>query len=182
MFFTQPRVSFGGVLVLVVFSMGVAWCAATWGINKQSSNLSVVHRVGEVVQTKQIALSVESVRRDEVGAGPLTPREGYEFVVPTITLKNISDAPFDFIPLLYFYVEDNEGNVYSVVAVPSEKNQISGPVLPSDIVREEVGFEVKKGAQGLTLHFTPGTLNQQAVVVGLEHDSLWKSFVKKIAL
>lgn len=167
MFFKQPKISLGVFLLFIILSVCVVWLAATIGGREQRSNLSIVHRIGEQVKTDTLIFSVESVRRDEIGAGPLTPRTGYEFIVPTITLKNTSETSFNFIPLLYLHVKDSAGNVYNVVAIPSESNQLSGPILPHDVIREEIGFEVAKGAEGLTLHFDPGTHDQKSVVFDL---------------
>ncbi|MBI5817260.1 MAG: DUF4352 domain-containing protein [Candidatus Yonathbacteria bacterium] len=169
-FFTQPKISFGVFLLFIALSVCVTWFATTTGGREQRSNLSIVHRIGEQIQTDTLALSVESVRRDEIGAGPLAPKAGYEFIVPTITLKNTSETSFDLIPLLYFHIKDNKGNVYNVVAIPSESNQLSGPILPYDMIREEIGFEVAKGAEGLTLHFDPGTHNQKSAVIDLNRN------------
>lgn len=175
-FFTRPKISLGVFLLFITLSLCVGWFAATTGDKEQRSNLSLVHRIGEQVQTNELTLSVESVRHDETGAGPLTPRAGYEFIIPTITLKNTSETSFDLIPLLYFHVKDTAGNVYTIVAIPSESNQLSGPILPHDMIREEIGFEVAKDAQGLSLYFDPGTQNQQTVVIDLEKEQPWKLF------
>jgi len=175
-FFTQPKVSFGVFLLFIALSVGVTWFAGAVGEKEQRSNLLATHGIGEKIQTRELTLSVEGVRRDEIGAGPLVPRAGYEFIIPTITLKNTSEKPFDLIPLLYFHIKDNKGNVYNVVAIPSDSAELSGKIPPHDMIREEIGFEVIKGAQGLLLHFDPGTFDQQTVVVNLEQNNSWGLF------
>jgi len=166
--FVSPRIPAGVCILFVFFAMGITWYATTLSSRQQPAPLSST--LGETVALPGIDLVVESVRRDAHGTGPLVPRPGYEFVITTVTITNTSERPFELIPLLSFHVKDAAGNVYSVAAVPSESNQLSGPLLPHDKIREEIGFEVLKDAPDLRMVFEPGTPAHDVALINLTED------------
>ena len=132
--------------------------------------------IGQEMRTKDASLTVHGTRRDSVGAGPLMPREGYEFVIADITLRNNSDTDFELIPFLHFHVRDSQARVFLVTALPDGTNQWSGKLLAHDSIREEVGFEVAKGSSGLRLYYEPGITGRDIIVVSLQTKSRWKLF------
>ncbi len=167
-------------LVVIALVVGVTWQIATYYASRDSGgNASwahvgttstasfTPHALGETVVLDQMALTVESVRVDATGAGPLAPHTGNIFVVSTITIENRSGQQVEFIPLLQFYLKDRAGNVYNATPVPSNSNELTGPILPHDKLREELGFEVAKNASGLTLYFSPGLSDNAIVAVAL---------------
>jgi uncharacterized membrane protein (DUF485 family) len=123
--------------------------------------------IGERVTGYGIALTVHSVRYDDVGAGPLVPRPGYRFAIVDVTLENLTDQGFDFAPFLHFHVRDSDNHVYRMAVVPSESEQWSGKFLAKDMLREEIGFEVADEAKELRLYFEPGIGEQGILVVSL---------------
>jgi hypothetical protein len=176
-FTTKPKVSLGVFLMFVAIAMFGGWFAAVRGWNERQSNLLEKYAIGDEVYTDTLTFSVEGMRRDVRGTGPLSPRPGYEFIIPTINLVNTSADYFDFIPLLYLHIKDREGNVYNVAAVPTEGSQFAGVIPPRGVLREEIGFEVARGAEGLSLYFDPGTNGQKFVIVDLEEGS-WRKLFK----
>ncbi len=170
----EPRISPAVFLFFIFFTIGVTWYAETRWNNERDANLFMHYQLGEEVRTPDLSFTVEKFRLDPQGAGPLTPRAGHEFIIPTIILKNNADKPFDFIPLLALYVKDAPGTVYPIVAVPSEGSQLSGPLLPHDILREEVGFEVPSGASNLVLYFEAGGPDRRIIAVSLENKTFWQ--------
>jgi hypothetical protein len=46
--------------------------------------------------------------------------------------------------------------VYNTAVAPLKTGEFGGPMLPHDRVRQEMAFEVKKGAHDLTLYFMSG--------------------------
>lgn len=165
---TEPRVSIGMFTFFVILAIVVTRGALISGEKAKESMLRMPYYLGEEVKLNDLSIQVHSVRRDQVGGGPLTPRKGYEFVIPTITLRNNSNKAFDLIPLFNFHIKDGEGNVYNVAAVISQGNQLSGPIPPHDAVREEVGFEVAQGAHDLALYFEVGDTEHTIAVINLE--------------
>ncbi len=170
----KPKISGVVFLLFIVFAIGVTWYAGTFGREQRNTNLFVEHSLGEEVRAENLSFLVEKLRYDPQGAGPLLPRPGYEFLIPTIVINNTGDKVFDFIPLLSLYVKDASGNVYSETAVISEGNVLSGPISPHDILREEVGFEVPKNASGLVLYFEPGGADRKIIAVNLGNHTFWE--------
>ena len=77
----------GGISVLYFFC---GWSHLvrrdTWKIGTGNEPLcSLCTR--DVIHAGNISLVVEKLRRDSQELGPLTPRSGYEFLVPTVVLK-----------------------------------------------------------------------------------------------
>ena len=170
----KPKISRMVFLFFIFFAMGVTWYAVTRGEQRRETILFARYEVGEKISTGALSFTVEKFRHDPQGAGPLSPKVGYEFLIPTIVLSNTSESPFDFSPLLSLYVKDSFGNVYPESAIPSEGGQLSGPLLPHDILREEVGFEVPLGASGLVLYFESGRSGKGTVTVSLENQTFWQ--------
>lgn len=75
------------------------------------------------------------------------------------------------------HIRDSAGNVYNVVAVPSSKGQFSGVIRPYTSLREEVGFEVARGADELFLYINPGMNGRQMIVVDLQEQG-WHTLLK----
>ena len=166
-FFLEPKIPYGVFIVIIIILLLVIWFGNIKGNEIKLLGLIDIHRIGDNINTPNFSVNVSSLRRDSVGGGPLVPKPGYEFIVPTISVQNMTDEPIDFIPLLFFYIKDSEGNVYNVTSVPSQTNQLSGPILAHDKLKEEIGFEIPKTAKGLKLYFEPGT-TKYVVVVDLE--------------
>jgi len=96
---------------------------------------------------------------------------GYEFVIPTIVITNHLATTLELIPLIYFYVKDSAGNVYHVTAVPTATDQLTGPILPGEKVREEIGFEVPVGIDHPALYFERGTVGHPVIAIDFASSS-----------
>jgi hypothetical protein len=73
----------------------------------------------------------------------------------------------EMIPLLYFYIKDGAGNVYHPTAAPIMTDQLTGPLLPGETVREEIGFEVPQNIDHPVLYFERGTPGHPVIAVDL---------------
>lgn len=173
-FFTVPKISLGVFALFLVATIFITWFSLIIGYQTKRTDLAEHQQIGETIVASGMTFVVESVRRDMVGAGPLAPRPGYEFVIPTISITNTGAVPIELAPLLHFHVRDREGNVYVVAAIPSEGSQFSGTILPGDTLREELGFEVAQDASDLTLYFEPGLTDRSMFAVDLTpRSTLW---------
>lgn len=175
--FVSPRIPIGVFAFFILCTMAITWYA----IATSSRQLPPppTSRIEETVSLPGTDLVVESVRRDASGAGPLTPHPDNEFIVVMVTLVNTSERTFELVPLLSFHIKDAAGNVYNVTAVPSDSNQLSGPLLPHDTIREEIGFEVPKGASGLRMLFEPGTPGHDVALIDLTEVPGFLSLITK---
>jgi hypothetical protein len=123
--------------------------------NRRLASLGVAP-LGSEVFTDSMSLRVESVREDSVGALPFVPRDGFTFIIPTVTITNLSSTTRDLIPTLALYIKDRDGNVYNMAVAPLNTEQFGGPIPPHDKVRQEMAFEVRKDAKGLVMYFEAG--------------------------
>ena len=152
-----PRVSYA-VLVSAILVTGAI--VAQFGARAPSPERRMAEQgvapLGAEVATELMSLRVESVREDPVGAPPYVPREGYSFVIPTFTVRNLSSTTRDLIPTLALYIKDDEGNVYNMAVAPLDGEGFGGPIPGYDKVRQEMAFEVRKSAKHLVLYFETG--------------------------
>ncbi|OHA83702.1 MAG: hypothetical protein A2408_00340 [Candidatus Yonathbacteria bacterium RIFOXYC1_FULL_52_10] len=174
-FFTVPKIPSGIFVLFLLAAILVTWFSVMTGYQTKESDLAQHHKIGETLTAPGLTFAVESVRQDAVGAGPLAPRPGYAFIVPTIEITNTGTTPIELAPLLHFHVRDRAGNVYVVAAIPSQGAQFSGSILPGDTIREELGFEVAQHVSDLTLYFEPGTVDRSMFAVDLtpQNTSWW---------
>lgn len=128
-----------------------------------------VGSLGTRITQNEEAVTVNGVRIDKNGAGQLAPLPGQHFVVVDLTLENLGQTPLQVAPLLNFHIKDSRGFVYSVTAVPSTHEMLSGNIASGDKLREEVGFTVDGSATGLRLYYESGRQSGgSAVIVDLE--------------
>ncbi len=160
---SNSRISFLSAIVLLIVAFLIGWFVSRNFQPKLIANINKIYKIGQVVTGDNYSFYIKGVRYDEVGAGPLVPKKGNKFIIPKIVLKNTSESSFEFIPFLFLSVKDSEGNVYTSDAIISEGNQSSGLLVAGDVLQEEVGFSVPKGAKGLTLFFENGTNNGNKV-------------------
>lgn len=170
-FMTKPKVSFGVFIFFLIVAIVITAYAVSWGTQDRQSAHRASSQIGKEIIAGDIALTVHGVRRDSVGGGPLIPQKGNEFLITMLTVRNLGSKPFELIPLLQFHIKDSAGNIYNVTAVPTPGNQLSGPLSPHDLVREELGFEVPRGINDPMLYFES---EQKVFVVDLKKAKFWR--------
>ncbi|HVN26213.1 MAG TPA: DUF4352 domain-containing protein [Candidatus Paceibacterota bacterium] len=169
--FTEPKVSYGILVVALLCMAAVSKLALDIG-SSQSEGIRAVpsahYSVGQAVNANEIALTVDGFREDVEGLPYLKPDAGNKFLIPTVSITNHTASQFDLIPLLFFYIKDAEGNVYDITAAPIHTAQVTGPILPGETVKEELGFEVPANIDHPTLYFERGTPDHLVVAVDLD--------------
>lgn len=130
-------------------------------------NTGTHYALGQAVLSGAYEITVDSVRYDDVGGGPLVPQKGNTFLIATIRIKNTSDTTVELIPQIQLHVRDREGKVYDVVSAPIVLPEYSGKVLSHDGVTEEVAFELPKSFIGATLYFDSGAVDAGMVAIDL---------------
>ncbi|MDR3581982.1 MAG: DUF4352 domain-containing protein [Candidatus Pacebacteria bacterium] len=169
--FVEPRVSYGVFFAGIVLMAAVSFAAIVSGYDRallEPTPVASLHdAIGETMTAADVAFTVNGFRTDAKGVPGLSPMPGYEFLIPAVTLTNNTGADLEMIPLLYFYIKDSEGNVYHPTAAPIMTDQLTGPILPGETVREEIGFEVPLGIDRPALYFERGTPGHPVVAVDL---------------
>ena len=153
--------------IIVVLLLSQAYLLSLYLGNLRREHAPVMSKMGERVISGDAALTVEALREDQTGEPPFTPLPGDHFEIAEFTLENLGTTTLDVIPLANFHLKDKFGYVYSVVAVPSDKDMLSGPLQPGDTLREEIGFEVRNGAEGLRFYYESGRRKDGMIIVDL---------------
>ena len=161
----SPRIPLWIFILFVLLSFFLMWTAVRTALMREFDVRST-HFIGEHVRAHDISFVVNSVRRDEAGIPPLTPRAGNEFAIVDFTLTNETDNPVELVPQLHFYLKSDDGQVYQVTPVPGT-NQWSGVLLAHDKIKEEVGFEVPQHIGHLRLYVETGTPVREVIVIDL---------------
>jgi hypothetical protein len=176
-FLKKSRISLLMLFIFIFLSVETTWLISQNFQPQLVANINNHYKIGQIITGDNYSFTVQSVRYDIKGAGPLVPKDGYKFVIPNIIIKNNSNSEFEFIPFLFLHVKDSNGNVYTNEAIISESNQFSGLLLGGDVLQEEVGFSVPQNATGLTLFFETGTATgNQIAAINLESEKLWWQF------
>ncbi len=100
----------------------------------------------ESVRMGSTEILISNVRRTE-GMKPFVAPEGYEYVIATVALHNISDTPIQVIPTLDLYLKSNQGEV-SYLSMYGHKAPLDAGELPAgDRLQGDVAFMAKRGEQ-----------------------------------
>jgi hypothetical protein len=167
--FTKPQIPSGLFIIGIVLAAGVGYTAVALKYLHESSVqiISLHHVAGENIETDGVTLTMESFRVDTKGVPGLAPSSGNEFIMPMVDITNHTNADLEMIPILYFSIKDADGNVYHPTAVPLMTDQLTGPILPGEKVREEIGFEIPLNSKDPALYFERGTPNHPVVAIDL---------------
>jgi hypothetical protein len=109
--------------------------------------------VGDRVQSGGVALTVNGVTttKDTI-LGPL--EEGKVLVVCDVTIENIGTEREAYNPF-YFKFRDADGFEYTPSMFAPDPSMSSGELSPGEKTRGNVAFEVKPGAKGIIMIYTP---------------------------
>ncbi len=111
-------------------------------------------KVGQRVETKGIAFTVNKVTKaDQIGDFQKA-KAGSTYVIVDVTIENVSadKAPYN---LFYFRVKDADSFEYSATINVSNDALKSGELAKGEKVRGTVATEVPAAAKGLVLSYAP---------------------------
>lgn len=110
--------------------------------------------VGEVVDGEDLSMVVRGVERTESLGDYQEADQGNTFVVVRLTVKNTtSDSFLSFSGFLQTTLKDDAGYNYSQTIAATGKTLTGGQLVPGEVSRGDVAYEVPKDASGLTLQF-----------------------------
>jgi hypothetical protein len=166
-FWSKPRISIATFLLFLLLALSVplfsAWLAARY---RESISLPT-YSIGQEIRTDTLTATVNGFRRDTSGDGSFAPKAGHEFAIVNLTFKNDTATSIELVPLLHVHLRDAAGRVYQVSPVPSDTNQWSGTLLPHDLIREDIGFEVIKSSPAFVLYIETGYPKREIVAVNI---------------
>ena len=115
-------------------------------------------------------LTVNGVRAS-LGNDVWAPEQGNYFVYVDVTFTNTVDQPQALSTLLQMTLQDAQGFRYSVDFLATSAGNVSRPegeIAPGGFLRGEVGYQIPKGATGLTWKFSGDVfrLGEAAFTIG----------------
>ncbi len=132
-----------------------------------SSAQTLTYAVGDQVESNGFVFTVNEVSRKQGGQFS-TLKEGYEYIVPNVTIENQTDSETTISTLLQMHVKDTEGNKYDVALTTDDTGNIDGELLAGERVKGTVAFEVPQDAENLTLYYEPNWLGSGTIKVALD--------------
>jgi hypothetical protein len=112
--------------------------------------------IGQEVETPDFKITVNSVKKDEVGIPKYLPTpEGFMFVTLDLNVTNKTSEDKLFLPVNNTYLRDNQGNKYSITASPQVEETIAGSIAVGDTAHGQIGYLVPTNVDSLKFYFEP---------------------------
>ncbi|KGN02061.1 hypothetical protein Z969_07145 [Clostridium novyi A str. 4570] len=137
--------------------------------NKTESNTPKVFKVGDVIELKNLKVTVNKVYKVK-GDEFSKPKDGNEFVAVDCTIENISKEEQAISSMAMFKVVDKDGRAceYSLTGqTAANAGQMDGQIAPGRKLTGVYVVEVAKGTSGLELEFDSSFLLGGQVIVKL---------------
>jgi hypothetical protein len=172
------------VFVLILFFSSAAACSSSAKATKVGDTSSTgissatettkaatettveqIYNVGDSVKLKGVVVTVKSFTKSN-GNDLDKPKEGMEFVIVTVNIKNNSQDKVSYNPL-YFKMQNSKGQITDpaiVTTVDSKTALSSGELATGGEVEGTIVFEQPKDDPGLILIYEANILNENEVI------------------
>ncbi|ELC8442813.1 DUF4352 domain-containing protein [Clostridium perfringens] len=133
--------------------------------NKHASK--EVHSIGDTVKINDQSFIVNSVKTS-MGVGNDKPKDGNEFVVLNVTLKNNGNSNMNYNPYS-FQVENSKGQIKdrTFTAIDGKEALNKGVLSPGEEVTGTIVVQEPIGAKDLKLNYIPNILKKDVATVRL---------------
>lgn len=112
--------------------------------------------LGELYDSEPVSMVVRAVQETD-RIGPREPRAGHGFVVVRLAVKNTGSAALAFEPLVQVKLVDGRSRTYErAFDVSTDRPLHGGTLVPGEVLRGDVVFEIPDAASGLQLAFVDG--------------------------
>ncbi|EGT4139178.1 DUF4352 domain-containing protein [Clostridium perfringens] len=134
-------------------------------LSKHSSEYA--YNIGDTVKIKDQSLIVNSVKTS-MGEGNDKPKEGNEFLILNLTLKNNGDSELNYNPYS-FQIENAKGEIKdrTFTAIDGKEALDKGILAPGEEVTGTIVVQEPIGAKDLKLNYVPNILKKDVVTVKL---------------
>jgi Domain of unknown function (DUF4352) len=113
-----------------------------------------VATTGETLETADLLVTLNSVRRN-TGGDFFKPKAGYEYIVLDLTYENKGTRDTVVSSLLSANLKDSTGQKYTLALGGTDKSAPDGTIVPGELSRGEISFEVPTTASGLVFTYDP---------------------------
>jgi hypothetical protein len=177
LFMRHKIISFIGAFVLLVAVLAVAGgqekaekVTASGKTEKQATKKEEpkkdIFALNEEVKLVEHVLTVTKFEASQ-GAEYFKPKEGMEYIICTVKIKNIGKENISYNPY-NFKLQTSKGNIVSSTFMSTENNKTSlssGELAPNGEVEGTLAFETNKDDTKLILEYEPNFLNDKKIKV-----------------
>lgn len=134
------------------------------GAKSTETTLAQIYNIGDSVELKGAAITVKSFEKSN-GSDFDKPKDGMEFVIVTINIKNNSDKKISYNPLDY-KMQNSKGQITDMTftTVDSKTALSSGELAAGGEVEGTVTFEEPKDDSGLVLIYQSNFFNDNEII------------------
>lgn len=128
------------------------------------TTLAQIYNIGDNVQLKGAVITVKSFKKSN-GSDFEKPKDGMEFVIVTINIKNNSDDKISYNPFDY-KMQNSKGQITDMAftTVDSKTALSSGELTAGGEVEGTVAFEEPKDDSGLVLIYQSNFFNDNEII------------------
>jgi len=125
---------------------------------------SQIYNVGDSVELKGVVMTVKSFTKSNGGDFD-KPKEGMEFVIVTVNIKNNSQDKVSYNPF-YYKMQNSKGQITNTaITIADSKTALSsGELATGGEVEGTIVFEQPKDDPGLVLIYEANILNENEVI------------------
>ena len=139
--------------------------------------------VGDVVEGDRLALVVYDIERTTEIGEFVTADAGNEFIVVDLAAKNKSENEYiSFSSFLQTSLRDSESYEYDQTITGSDNALSSGELVPGEVTRGVIVFEVPEGSSGLTLRvdFDESIFDYDGAEIDLESEESGRTLTQEL--
>lgn len=133
-------------------------------VSEAKTTLAQVYNIGDSVDYKGVVITAKSFKKSN-GSDFDKPKDGMEYVIITIHIKNNSSDKVSYNPF-YFKMQNSKGQITDTAftTVDSQTALASGELTAGGVVEGTVSFEEPKDDAGLVLIYQASILNENEVI------------------
>ena len=152
--------------VKVIFTILLA-LLVVGGLSKIFLSSEYAYNIGDTVKIKDQSLVVNSVKTS-MGEGNDKPKEGNEFLILNLTLKNNGDSELNYNPYS-FQIENAKGEIKdrTFTAIDGKEALDKGTLAPGEEVTGTIVVQEPIGAKDLKLNYVPNIFKKDVATVKL---------------
>ncbi len=123
--------------------------------------------IGDKIELESLSLIINSVSVSDGTNEWDRPKDGHLYVIPDITIENVSNETINISSMMQFTLMDGDGYELDQSIMSDTKGSLDGQIAPGRKIRGEIAWEVPINTTGLELIFIDDVFNGTQVIVKL---------------